>query len=341
VGVPYAVALSSGTAALHLALITLGIPRGRDVITSTMTFAATANAITYVGANPAFVDVSAKTWTIDPELLDEELTLRARYGKQAAAVITVDLYGQCADYARLDAVCEKHGVPMIEDAAEALGARYGGAAAGAFGECAAFSFNGNKIITTSGGGMLVSHRRAVVERARHLATQAREPAAHYEHRDIGHNYRLSNLLAAVGRGQLASLPEKVARRRAVNDRYRAALGGVPGLTFMPEAPYGRSNCWLTCLTVAPGLYDATCEEVRLALEAENIEARPLWKPMHLQPVFREQPMCGGAVSEALFATGLCLPSGSSLHPDEQHRIVDIVLSVGAGGAAKRKACAHA
>ena len=341
VGVPYAVALSSGTAALHLALITLGIPRGRDVITSTMTFAATANAITYVGANPAFVDVSSETWTIDPELLDEELTLRARYGKQAAAVITVDLYGQCADYARLDAVCEKHGVPMIEDAAEALGARYGSAAAGAFGECAAFSFNGNKIITTSGGGMLVSHRRAVVERARHLATQAREPAAHYEHRDIGHNYRLSNLLAAVGRGQLASLPEKIARRRAVNDRYRTALGGVPGLTFMPEAPYGSSNCWLTCLTVAPGLYDATCEEVRLALEAENIEARPLWKPMHLQPVFREQPMCGGAVSEALFATGLCLPSGSSLHPDEQQRIVDIVLSIGTGGAVKKKACAHA
>lgn len=341
VGVPYAVALSSGTAALHLALITLGVARGRDVITSTMTFAATANAITYVGANPAFVDVSPDTWTIDPELLDEELTLRARYGKQAAAVIAVDLYGQCADYARLDAVCEKHGVPMIEDAAEALGASYGSAAAGAFGECAAFSFNGNKIITTSGGGMLVSHRRGIVERARHLATQAREPAAHYEHRDVGYNYRLSNLLAAVGRGQLQSLPDKVTRRRQVNSRYRAALAGVGGVTVMPEAPYGRSNCWLTCITLAPALFGATREDIRLALDAANIEARPLWKPMHLQPVFREQPMCGGAASEALFETGLCLPSGSSLGADEQRRIVDIILSVGAGGPAERKAVAHA
>ena len=341
VGVPYAVALSSGTAALHLGLIALGIARGRDVITSTMTFAATANAITYVGANPAFVDVSPDTWTIDPELLDEELTLRARYGKQAAAVITVDLYGHCADYARLDAVCEKHGIPMIEDAAEALGASYGSAAAGAFGECAAFSFNGNKIITTSGGGMLVSHRRGIVERARHLATQAREPAAHYEHRDVGYNYRLSNLLASVGRAQLQSLPDKVARRRQVNARYRAALAGLPGVTFMPEAPYGHSNGWLTCITVAPALFGATAEDIRLALDAENIEARPLWKPMHLQPVFREQPMCGGAISEALFETGLCLPSGSALSADEQRRIVDIIISVGAGGPAERKAVAHA
>jgi dTDP-4-amino-4,6-dideoxygalactose transaminase len=337
VGMPYAVALSSGTAALHLGLIALGIPRGRDVITSTMTFAATANAISYVGANPAFVDVSPDTWTIDPELLDEELTLRARYGKQAAAVITVDLYGQCADYARLDAVCEKHGVPMIEDAAEALGARYGAAAAGAFGECAAFSFNGNKIITTSGGGMLVSHRRGIVERARHLATQARETAAHYEHRDIGYNYRLSNLLAAVGRAQLQSLPDKVARRRVVNDRYRAALDAVPGIRFMPEAPYGRSNCWLTCISVSPALFGGTSEDIRLALDAENIEARPLWKPMHLQPVFSEQPMCGGAVSEALFDTGLCLPSGSTLDVDEQRRIVNVILSVGVRGGSRRKA----
>jgi dTDP-4-amino-4,6-dideoxygalactose transaminase len=341
VGVPHAVALSSGTAALHLALIALGIARGRDVITSTMTFAATANAIAYVGANPAFVDISAETWTIDPELLDEELTLRARYGKQAAAVITVDLYGQCADYARLDAVCEKHGVPMIEDAAEALGARYGSAAAGAFGECAAFSFNGNKIITTSGGGMLVSNRRTIVERARHLATQAREPAAHYEHRDIGYNYRLSNLLAAVGRGQLQSLPDKIARRRQVNDRYRAALAGVPGISFMPEAPYGRSNCWLTCVTVAPALFGATCEDIRLALDAENIEARPLWKPMHLQPVFRERPMCGGAVAESLSETGLCLPSGSALAADEQRRVIDVVLSVRDRGLAGRNASAYA
>jgi len=341
VGVPHAVALSSGTAALHLALVALDIPTGRDVITSTMTFAATANAISYVGGRPAFVDVSADTWTIDPELLDEELTLRARYGKQAAAVIPVDLYGQCADYARLDAVCEKHGVPLIEDSAEALGSRYGAAAAGAFGECAAFSFNGNKIITTSGGGMLVSHRRSIVDRARHLATQAREPAPHYEHRDVGYNYRLSNLLAAVGRAQLQSLSDKVARRRLVNQRYRAALNGVRGIGFMPEATYGRSNCWLTCIIVAPKVFGATREEIRLALDAENIEARPLWKPMHLQPVFRDQPMCGGVIAEELFETGLCLPSGSTLDAAEQQRIVDIILSVGGRSASERKAVAHA
>jgi dTDP-4-amino-4,6-dideoxygalactose transaminase len=341
VGVPYAVALSSGTAALHLALITLGIERGRDVITSTMTFAATANAITYVGANPAFVDVSPDTWTLDPDLLDEELTLRARYRNQAAAVITVDLYGQCADYARIGDVCAKHGVPVIEDAAEALGATYGNRSAGAFGECAAFSFNGNKIITTSGGGMLVSHRREIVDRARHLATQAREAAAHYEHADVGHNYRLSNLLAAVGRGQLASLAEKVARRRQVNRRYREGLRGADGLTFMPEAPYGRSNCWLTCLTLAPATFGATPEYLRLALERENIESRPLWKPMHLQPVYRHQPMCGGAVSERLFETGLCLPSGSTLNADDQRRVIDVVLAAAADDTVAAKVSAHA
>jgi dTDP-4-amino-4,6-dideoxygalactose transaminase len=341
VGVSHAVALSSGTAALHLALIALGIERGRDVITSTLTFAATANAITYVGANPAFVDVSPDTWTLDPDLLDEELTLRAHYGKQAAAVISVDLYGQCADYARLEAVCARHGVPVIEDAAEALGATYGNRSAGAFGECAAFSFNGNKIITTSGGGMLVSHRRDLVDRARHLATQAREPVPHYEHVDVGYNYRLSNLLAAVGRGQLASLPEKIARRRHINRRYREDLRHLAGIAFMPEAPYGRSNCWLTCVTVTPSLFGATREDLRLALEHENIESRPLWKPMHLQPVFGDQPMCGGAVSEGLFETGLCLPSGSSLSADEQRRVVDVVLTVAAGGAEEGKASAHA
>jgi pyridoxal phosphate-dependent aminotransferase EpsN len=341
VGVPYATALSSGTAALHLALITLGLERGADVITSTMTFAATANAITYVGANPAFVDVSPDTWTLDPDLLDEELTLRARYRKQAAAVITVDLYGQCADYKRIGEVCARHGVPIIEDAAEALGASYGNRSAGAFGECAAFSFNGNKIITTSGGGMLVSHRREIVERARHLATQARQPTAHYEHADVGYNYRLSNLLAALGRGQLASLPEKVARRRQVNRRYREGLRDVDGLSFMPEAPYGRSNCWLTCVTVDPSAFGATPEEIRLALERENIESRPLWKPMHLQPVFRDQPICGGAVAERLFETGLCLPSGSTLSTDEQRRIIDLVLRAGSGNANAAEVSAHA
>src|SRR4051812_17433800 len=238
VGVPHAVALSSGTAALHLALQILNVARGSQVLTSTMTFAATANAITYVGAIPAFVDVSRDSWNMDPDLVEQELERRSRRGDQVAAVLSVDLYGQCADYDRITAICARFGVPLLEDAAEALGATCGRTNAGTFGECAAFSFNGNKIITTSGGGMLVSHRADIVERARHLATQARDPAPHYQHSDIGYNYRLSNLLAAVGRGQLKSLPDKLARRRAVNEHYRGALSHLPGVDFMPEASYG-------------------------------------------------------------------------------------------------------
>jgi pyridoxal phosphate-dependent aminotransferase EpsN len=325
VGVPHAVALSSGTAALHLALQILGIGRGDDVLTSTMTFVATANAITYVGANPVFVDVSPDSWTLDPDLLDEELDRRARRGRQAAAVLTVDLYGQCADYNQIVAVCNRHGVPIVEDAAEALGGRYGDAHAGAFGECAAFSFNGNKIITTSGGGMLVSHRSDIAARARHLAAQARDTAPHYQHSEIGYNYRLSNLLAAVGRGQLRSLPGKIARRRAVNDAYRRALQ-IPGLEFMPEAGYGRSNCWLTCVTVSPDEFGASREDIRLALETENIESRPLWKPMHLQPVYESTPSYGGNVSASLFERGLCLPSGSALAEADQRRVVETLLA---------------
>jgi pyridoxal phosphate-dependent aminotransferase EpsN len=326
VGVPHAVALSSGTAALHLALQVLGVGRGDDVLTSTMTFAATANAITYVGATPAFVDVSPDTWNLDPDLLEQELDTRSRRGRQAAAVLSVDLYGQCADYTRITELCARFGVPLIEDAAEALGATYGGFAAGSFGECAAFSFNGNKIITTSGGGMLVSHRRDIIDRARHLATQARDPAPHYQHSEIGYNYRLSNLLAAIGRGQLRSLPAKLARRRAVNDTYRTALSGLSGFQFMPEAAYGRSNCWLTCVTVDPLLFGASREDIRLALEAEDIESRPLWKPMHLQPAFSACPMAGGSVAEDLFDRGLCLPSGSNLAPPNQARVIEGVAS---------------
>jgi dTDP-4-amino-4,6-dideoxygalactose transaminase len=325
VGVPYAVALSSGTAALHLALHVLGIGRDQEVITSTLTFAATANAITYVGARPVFVDAASDTWTLDPDLLETELRDRARRGRQVAAVMTVDLYGQCSDYARITNVCRQHGVPIIEDAAEALGATYADRQAGAFGECAAFSFNGNKIMTTSGGGMLVSHRRDVIERARHLATQAREPAAHYEHTMVGFNYRLSNLLAAIGRGQLARLDGKLRRRRTVNAAYRAALGGVAGVSFMPEAPYGRSNLWLTCIMIDPTRFGASREDVRLRLEKENIETRPVWKPMHMQPVFRGCRRVGGKVAERLFATGLCLPSGSNLVAEQQSRVVHALL----------------
>jgi dTDP-4-amino-4,6-dideoxygalactose transaminase len=329
VAMPYAVALSSGTAALHLALQILGVGRGDHVMTSTMTFAATANAVTYVGAKPAFIDVSRDSWTLDPDLLEAELTARSRRGKQVAAVVSVDLYGQCADYARINDVCGRFGVPLIEDAAEALGATYRESPAGSFGECAAFSFNGNKIITTSGGGMLVSHRRDIVDCARHLATQARDAAPHYQHSEIGYNYRLSNLLAAIGRGQLASLAAKLERRRAVADAYRAALTRLPGLQCMPVAPYGLPNCWLTCVTIEPSLFGKSREDVRLALESKNIESRPLWKPMHCQPVFHDCSIAGGQVAEALFERGLCLPSGSNLTPQDQARVIDILTGCAA------------
>ncbi len=324
VGVPYAVALSSGTAGLHLALSVLGVGRGDDVLTSTMTFAATAYAITYVGATPVFIDASPTTWTMDPELLDEELSDRQRSGRKPAAVLAVDLYGQCCDYDRIAAICQQHDVPLIEDAAEALGASYRQRPAGGFGSCGVFSFNGNKIITTSGGGMLVSHSRAIAERARHLATQARDPAPHYEHSEIGFNYRMSNLLAAVGRGQLTLLASKVERRRAIRRAYQHALERYPGIAFLAEADYGRSNAWLTCITVDPHRLRASRDDIRLHLEARDIESRPVWKPMHLQPVFRGCRVRGGQVSAELFERGLCLPSGSGLSAAEQALVIEAI-----------------
>jgi dTDP-4-amino-4,6-dideoxygalactose transaminase len=321
VGVSDAVALSSGTAALHLGLLAAGVRPGDRVITSTLTFAATVNAIVYVGGEPVFVDVSPGTWTIDPDLLGEELACSARLGRRVGAVIPVDLYGQCADYARILAVAEQYGVPVLADAAEALGASYRGEQAGSFGLCAAFSFNGNKIITTGGGGMLVSRDRAVIARARHLSTQAREPVPHYEHTEVGYNYRMSNLLAAVGRGQLQNLPAKLAKRRKINQRYRVALATIGGLSFMPEAPYGRSNCWLTCVRVDATRFGRDREHIRLHLESCDIESRPVWKPMHLQPAFRECTVRGGEVATLLFEQGLCLPSGSSLSEMAQRRVI--------------------
>ena len=320
-GVQHAVALSSGTAALHLGLHILGVGRGHEVITSTLTFAATANAICYQGASPVFLDVSRETWNLDPDLLEEELQIRNRRNRLPAAVLTVDLYGQCADYTRITAICERYGVTVIEDAAEALGASCGSRNAGAFGECAAFSFNGNKIITTSGGGMLVTDRRDIAERARHLSAQARQPAPHYEHEDIGFNYRMSNLLAAVGRGQLADLDRRIERRRQINRVYREALSGAAGVTFMPEAQYGRGNSWLTVLTIDPRAFGVDREAIRLHLESLNVESRPVWKPMHLQPVFRDCQFSGGEVAEDLFRDGLCLPSGSSLTVDQQQFVI--------------------
>jgi dTDP-4-amino-4,6-dideoxygalactose transaminase len=309
-GVGHAVALSSGTAALHLALVVLGLGAGDEIACSSLTFSASANPIRYVGATPVFVDADPSTWTLDPELLERALAERP-----IKAVVAVDLYGQCCDYDPIRALCDAQGVPLVQDAAESLGATYKDAASGGQGDVAVFSFNGNKIITTSGGGALLSDDGAKIAHARKLSTQARDPAPHYEHTELGFNYRLSNLLAAVGRAQLEALPERVEARRRINARYRELL---PGVEFMPEAAYGRSNCWLTCILVDEP------ERVRQALGAEDIEARPLWKPMHLQPVFRDAPMYGGDVSARLFGHGLCLPSGSALSDADQDRVVEVV-----------------
>lgn len=327
IGAPEAVALSCGTAALHLSMILLGVGPGDEVLTSTLTFAATANAITYVGAQPVFIDSDRETWNMDPDLLAEELEACRRRGKLPKAVVVVDLYGQCADYERILKVCAAHDVPVVEDAAEALGATYQGQAAGNFGVLGCFSFNGNKIITTSGGGMLVSPRIDWCAKARFLATQARDPAPHYEHSQIGYNYRMSNLLAAVGRGQLRALDLRVRQRRANFEFYRRTLSHLPGIDFMPEGPKGTATRWLTCITVDSAAFGTDREELRLALERCNIEARPVWKPMHLQPAFAGCRVCGGGASEHLFTCGLCLPSGSSLTDADRLRIAEVIHAI--------------
>jgi pyridoxal phosphate-dependent aminotransferase EpsN len=330
VGSPHAVALSSGTAALHLALITSGIGPGDEVAVSSLTFAASANPIRYVGAAPVFVDAERRSWNLDPALLAEWLDGRARKNRLPKAVIAVHVYGQSADLDAIAQACERHGVQLHEDAAEALGSTYRGRAPGVFGRTGIFSFNGNKIITTSGGGMLVTAETELAAHVRKLAAQAREPAPHYEHRELGFNYRLSNICAAIGRAQLKRLEARVATRRAVFERYVEALQDLPGLTFAPEAPWGRHTRWLTCVLIDPLAFGADREAVRLGLEAENIEARPLWKPMHLQPLYQEAEVVGGAVSEHLFRVGLCLPSGSSLGWDDQQRVVEVVRAVAQG-----------
>ena len=325
-GVSSAVALTSGTAALHLALLTLDVGAGDDVLVPTFTFAATANAVVYVGARPVLIDSDPDTWNIDPALVEDELEERARTDRLPSAVVAVDLYGRCADWDAIQSVCDCYGVPVIDDAAEALGAGYKGRCAGAFGACGVLSFNGNKVMTTGGGGMLVSDRRDVIDRVRHLATQARDPAPHYEHSEIGFNYRLSNLLAAVGRGQLRRLPEMVQRRREINRRYRQALADVPGITFMPALADSDPNYWLTVMTLDSHQYNASPEEVRKHLEHLDIEGRPAWKPMHLQPAFAASPVRGGGVAEEIFRTGLCLPSGSSMSDDDVDRVANAVKS---------------
>ena len=342
VGVPHATALSSGTAALHLALRILSDERGtkndrrgNEVLCSTFTFSASANAIVYEGCVPVFIDCDSESWNMDPELLRDELAACAKRGKRPRAVIVVDLYGQSAAHDPIARACEEFEVPLIEDAAEALGATYRGRAVGGFGKAAAFSFNGNKIITTAGGGMLVSYDRTIIDKARFLATQARDKAPHYQHSEIGFNYRMSNVLAAVGRGQLTVLQERIVARRRNFEFYRKALGDLPRIEFMPEAPFGRCTRWLTCLTVGqdkvrvgaktrPNSTSTLISTLIRALEEKNIEARPLWKPMHLQPVFKDCRVRGGGVSERLFENGLCLPSGSALTEEDLERVCTAV-----------------
>ena len=326
VNTAHAVAVSCGTAAMHLALRIVGVGPGDKVIASTLTFIGSVTPITFQGAIPVFIDSDRSSWNMDPGLLQEELEAYPKHDSLPKAVVPTDLYGQCADLDRILEICSSYGIPVIADAAEALGARYKGRSAGVGAKAAIFSFNGNKIITTSNGGMLASDDEAFIEQARFLSQQARDPAPHYEHSEIGYNYRMSNILAAIGRGQLKVLDERVEKKRQIFSYYQESLGDLPGIEFMPEAPYGQSNRWLTLILVAPDEFGSDREEVRLALEAENIEARPVWKPMHLQPVFKGCRLRGGAVSEDIFRRGLCLPSGTQMTKEDQERVAKIVRS---------------
>jgi len=354
----YAAALSSGTAALHLAMRWLNLQPGDEVICSSLTFSASVNPVLYERATPVFVDCDDISWNMAPALLAEAVEDRIKRGKKPKAVILVHLYGQCADLDPIAATCERYEIPLIEDAAEALGAVYfsrkeaqrgaknegsenpqvsglksqvsaarPGVAPGSVGLCGIHSFNGNKIITTSGGGMLTSSDPKLIEKARFWATQSRDPAPHYEHSEIGFNYRLSNVLAAIGRGQLRVLEDRVNARRRNCAFYQDAFKDLPGVSFMPEAEFGRSTRWLTCVTIDPKLAGTDREKIRLALTEENIEARPVWKPMHRQPIFKDCVCVGGAVAERLFDRGLCLPSGSNLSESDLARVVEVVRRV--------------
>jgi len=356
-GIPHCVALSSGTAAMHLALRHLGVGSGDEVFASTLTFIGSVSPIVFEGATPVFIDSDLKSWNMDPALLEEELEACARRGRLPKAVVPTDLYGQCADYGRIYEICERFNVPVVVDAAEAIGAWYGEGErqwhAGAKSRASVFSFNGNKIMTTSGGGMLASEDGELIAHARFLSQQARDPFPHYEHTEIGYNYRMSNVLAGIGRGQLAVLDERVSRKREIFDHYYNSLKDFPGIEFMPEATFGRSNRWLTVILITPELFGVDRETVRLALEAENIESRPVWKPMHLQPVFvaangndadppamalagnvienrlggKRRYACriiGGKVAEDLFARGLCLPSGTAMSESDLERVVAVI-----------------
>jgi pyridoxal phosphate-dependent aminotransferase EpsN len=324
-GANHAAAVSSGTAALHLALMISEIKPGDEVACSSFTFAGSAFPISYVGATPVFIDSEEESWNMDPVLLEAAVKDRLKKGKRIKAVIVVHLYGQSADLDPIIDICKRYNLILIEDAAESLGAMYRGKQTGTLSAIGTFSFNGNKIVTTSGGGMFVSCDKKIAETARFYATQARDLAPHYEHSNIGYNYRLSNVLAAIGRGQLRALNARVIKKRTIFESYQTGLSNIPGIGLMPEAAFGKSNRWLTCITIDPLITGTSTEAIRQALEANNIESRPLWKPMHLQPVFKNCPAYVNGVSEKLFKNGLCLPSGTALTEEDQEMIIAHLL----------------
>ena len=325
----YVAALTAGTAALHLGLILSGVEAGDEVICQSFTFSASANPIRYQGATPVFVDSEPDTWNMSPEYLEEAIRDRIKKGKKPKAIIPVHLYGMPAKMNEIRAVADKYEIPVLEDAAEALGSEYAGVRCGSLGEFAALSFNGNKIITTSGGGALVSKNKEHIKKARFLATQARDAAPHYQHSQIGYNYRMSNIVAGVGRGQMEVLPQRIEQRRKNNRYYRNRLSNIEGITFQTEpSPVFFSNYWLTSIFIDPvKTGGVTREDIRLAMEKTNIETRPLWKPMHLQPVFNDCPYYGEKVSETLFDNGLCLPSGSSLTESDLERVTEVIQNL--------------
>ncbi len=324
VGAKYATALSSGTAALHLVLRYAGVTDDDEVICSTFTFVASANAIRYQHAWPVFIDSASSSWNMDVDLLREELRRRNENGCLPKALMLVHLYGQPADIDPIVELCDKYDIFLLEDAAEALGATYNGKVPGTFGRAGIFSFNGNKIITTSGGGMVVSDDKNLIEKVKFWATQARDPEIYYQHSELGFNYRMSNILAAIGRGQLQVLEERVEKKREIFNRYSEALGNLPGIKFMPEPNYGRATRWLTCLTIDPEVSGVDRNFVMTELEKHNIESRPTWKPMHMQPLYQDCKIVGGPVSEGLFVNGLCLPSGTGMTDKELELVVRVV-----------------
>jgi dTDP-4-amino-4,6-dideoxygalactose transaminase len=325
-GRSFAVALSSGTAALHLALIGLGVQRGDHVVVPTLTFGATAFAVTYVGAVPIFVDSEEVSMNLDPEVLEALFEKQAAVGALPAAVITVDLFGRTCDYGKILPICERFGVPIISDSAEALGASFNSQPAGSTGECAVFSFNGNKIITTSGGGVLVTDNAQLAEQARFRATQAREPYPWYEHKDIGYNYRMSNILAAIGRSQLARLPDIIDHRRGIREISDSCLSEFDGVTVYADPPWGRWNGWLTTVRFNRDKWPKAPQRVREALAKHNVESRPIWKPMHQQPVFAGVKASLTGVADKLFEEGLCLPSGTGMQEEQVRLVAELIVS---------------